>query len=115
MRCPITTHVLDTTLGKPGEGVRVMLEIQAGINQWKELGSGRTNSDGRIADLVHAGHQIERGLYRITFDTASYFRLLGVNSFYPYVQIVFEIRDPGAHYHVPLLLSPFGYSTCRGG
>jgi 5-hydroxyisourate hydrolase len=114
MKSPITTHVLDTALGKPASGVRATLEIQSGLNQWKELGSSMTNEDGRAADLLSPNFKLERGLYRMTFDTASYFRQSGVNGFYPFVQIVFEIRDPATHYHVPLLLSPYGYSTYRG-
>lgn len=114
MRSPITTHVLDTASGKPAAGVRATLEIQAGLNQWKELGSGQTNEDGRVADLLPPTHKLDRALYRMTFDTASYFRQSGVNGFYPFVQIVFEIRDPASHYHIPLLLSPYGYSTYRG-
>lgn len=113
MKSPITTHVLDTALGKPAEGILVRLEKQGGGDSWEELVQGRTNADGRIADLLPPG-RLARGLYRMTFETASYFRTQGVNGFYPQVQVVFEIREPESHYHIPLLLSPFGYSTYRG-
>ncbi len=113
-KSPITTHVLDTALGRPAAGIQVTLEIQAGMNHWKELGSGRTNDDGRAFNLLPGGQKLERGLYRMTFDVASYFRRTNMNGFYPYVQIAFEVREMDGHYHIPLLLSPFGYSTYRG-
>ena len=114
MRSPITTHVLDTALGRPAQGIQATLEIQMALNQWKEIGSGRTNEDGRVGDLLSPSHKLEKGLYRMTFNTATYFRQANVNGFYPYVHVVFEVRDITSHYHIPLLLSPFGYSTYRG-
>jgi 5-hydroxyisourate hydrolase len=113
MKSPITTHVLDTALGKPAGGILVTLEKQRGGEAWEELATGRTDADGRLANLLPPG-RLERGLYRVTFETASYFRAQGLNGFYPCVQVTFEIREPEAHYHIPLLLSPFGYSTYRG-
>ena len=109
---PITTHVLDTSCGRPAAGVPVVLEIQAGAS-WTELARGTTDADGRAADLLPGG-SLDKAIYRLRFDTASYFRSQGVTGFYPYVAIVFEVREPGQHHHVPLLLSPFGYSTYRG-
>jgi 5-hydroxyisourate hydrolase len=109
---PITTHVLDTSCGRPAAGVPVVLEVQAGAS-WTELARGTTSADGRAADLLPGG-SLDKGVYRLRFDTASYFRSQGVAGFYPYVAIVFEVREPGQHHHVPLLLSPFGYSTYRG-
>ena len=110
MRSPITTHVLDTALGKPAAGVALVLERVDGPSV---LARGVTDADGRVADLLAPG-SLEAGTYRITFDTAAYFAATGRQSFYPSVSVVFEIRDPAQHYHVPLLLSPFGYSTYRG-
>ena len=114
MRSQITTHVLDTALGKPAEGIRIALEVQGAGEKWKELAQGTTNGDGRIGDLLPPHIKVERGIYRMVFETASYFRSSGVNGFYPRVEVIFEIRDPAAHYHIPLLLSPYGYSTYRG-
>ncbi len=108
----ITTHVLDTARGRPAAGVPAILELRSGPEAWTERGRGTTDADGRIEDLV-AG-PLAPGVYRLTFDTTVYFRSLKVEGFYPYVAIVFEVRDPAQHHHVPLLLSPFGYSTYRG-
>ena len=111
MRSPITTHVLDTALGKPAAGVQLVLErVDDGHGV---LARGVTDADGRVADLLAPG-SLAAGTYRITFDTAGYFAATDRQSFYPSVSVVFEIRDPAQHYHVPLLLSPFGYSTYRG-
>jgi 5-hydroxyisourate hydrolase len=107
----ITTHVLDVSRGSPAGGVPVTLEIRSN-DGWKMLGGGRTDPDGRAHEL--SGDEIEAGIYRLTFDTASYFAACGVDAFYPIVQVVFEIADVSHHHHVPLLLSPFGYSTYRG-
>lgn len=109
---PITTHVLDTARGKPAPGIEVKLERLSGGN-WQDLSKATTNQDGRVPELMAPGTLTE-GVYRLTFDTSSYFRELGQQSFYPYVAITFEIKEPSQHYHVPLLLSPFGYSTYRG-
>lgn len=109
----ITTHVLDTARGRPAAGVPVRLEALRGTND-VVLAGGVTDDDGRIRDLLPAGRPVEPGLYRITFETGAYFREVGVDSFYPEVSVVFEVHEGGEHYHVPLLLSPFGYSTYRG-
>ncbi len=108
----ITTHVLDTARGGPAAGVPAVLELRSGPEGWNERGRGTTDADGRIKDLVTG--PLVPGVYRLTFDTAVYFRSLKLEGFYPYVAIVFEVRDPAQHHHVPLLLSPFGYSTYRG-
>ena len=113
MKSPITTHILDTTIGKPASGVPVLLEFLQ-EDTWQHLANGDTDSDGRISNLLDTGTQLQAGIYRITFDTASYFQDSGRQSFYPYVTIVFGIQDPSQHYHVPLLLNPYGYSTYRG-
>jgi 5-hydroxyisourate hydrolase len=106
---PLTTHVLDTASGKPAKGVPVLLERKA-AGRWKALGKGKTNADGRITGLLKPG-RLTRGVYRLTFDTAAYFK--GRRAFYPEVCVVFQVRDE-RHHHVPLLLNPFGYSTYRG-
>ena len=103
----ITTHVLDTSRGRPAAGVPVALELQR-ENAWHPIGAGVTDADGRLRTLT--GPDIEEGTYRLTFDVAAY----NAQAFFPTVAIVFEVRDAAQHYHVPLLLSPFGYSTYRG-
>ena len=109
----ITTHVLDTSRGRPAEGVPATLEVEA-AGGWKLLGKGTTNSDGRITDLTSKDTQLTAGVYRLIFDTGRYFAAQQLDAFYPQVTIVFRIEDTSQHYHVPLLLSPFGYSTYRG-
>jgi 5-hydroxyisourate hydrolase len=104
----ITTHVLDTSRGRPAAGIAITLSFHAS-DGWKEIGSGKTDADGRLRDLTKPG-ALQTGTYRITFDTGSYFP----EGFYPEVSVVFAIKDGSAHYHVPLLVSPFGYSTYRG-
>lgn len=114
MKNPITTHVLDISRGKPVHGIRVVLEMQTPSKEWKELAKGKTNADGRINDLLSEKSTLKRGVYRLTFDTTSYFRSIGASGFYPHVSIVFKIKRLAEHYHIPLLLSPYGYSTYRG-
>jgi 5-hydroxyisourate hydrolase len=109
----ITTHVLDTARGKAAAGVGVRLELLDHGN-WKPVGNGTTDADGRLRTLTAEGHLAE-GTYRIRFDVAAYFSASGVGDyFFPSAEIQFLVRDGNAHYHVPLLLSPFGYSTYRG-
>lgn len=113
MSSPITTHVLDTSSGRPAADVRVQLERRESTDgTWSVVGRGTTNADGRVTDLTRA--PLEPGVYQITFDTAGYFARRGVTGFYPFVPVVFQVRAPDEHYHVPLLLNPFGYSTYRG-
>ena len=109
----ITTHVLDTAIGKPAEGIDITLS-QFINNQWKLLNGGTTNSDGRVSDLLPEEKVLKAGRYKVLFVTESYFKRQGIKAFYPYADIVFEIEGDGQHYHIPLLLSPFGYSTYRG-
>jgi 5-hydroxyisourate hydrolase len=107
----ITTHVLDTAAGRAAANVPVRLDLQSTQDgQWQLVGSGRTDDDGRLKTLLPIGAPAPHGVYRLTFDVASY---LGDAAFFPEVQIVFAVRD-SRHHHVPLLLSPFGYSTYRG-
>ena len=110
----ITTHVLDTSRGCPADGVPVILETQLAEGGWTPIGKGVTDADGRLKDLVPQGYVIGEGVYRLTFDTGTYFAAQGVQSFYLSVVVVFTVRDAEQHYHVPLLLSPYGYSTYRG-
>ena len=108
----VTTHILDTTKGKPAEGVTIIL--YGGENdEWTELARGITNTDGRIADLLNKDDRLHFGIYKMRFETKDYFDKNQVKTFYPYVEIIFEI-EADQHYHVPLLLNPFGYSTYRG-
>jgi 5-hydroxyisourate hydrolase len=111
---PITTHVLDTSRGLPAAGVRVALDRQTSLESWTELASGVTNADGRLVDLVAGAANLTAGIYRLRFATAAYFQSVGVQCFFPEVQILFQVDDPGSRLHVPLLLSPYGYTTYRG-
>jgi 5-hydroxyisourate hydrolase len=113
MTSPITTHVLDTTRGRPAEGVAITLERRADDGVWSVLGRGATDADGRLRDLLPEGALVA-GTYRITFDTGGYQARQGVKGFYPEASIVFDVEDASGHYHVPLLLNPFGYATYRG-
>ena len=109
----ISTHVLDITRGKPASGVPVTIEKKDIDGGWSKVNEAHTDSDGRVKGLVPEG-ELATGTYRITFDTGSYFTAQKVEGFYPEATIAFTVRDAEAHYHVPLLLSPFGYSTYRG-
>ena len=109
----ITTHVLDISLGSPAAGVPVTLEVEA-AGGWKLVGKASTNADGRIKDLVSSDVSLATGVYRLIFDTGAYFASRQRETFYPNVTVIFRINDQSQHYHVPLLLSPFGYSTYRG-
>lgn len=109
----ITTHILDTSLGSPAAGVPVRLEKPLGNDQWETIATGTTNSDGRVPNLLPNDDPVKAGAYRLVFEIEAYFASSGRRCFYPFVPIVFEITD-ASHYHVPLLLNPFGYSTYRG-
>jgi 5-hydroxyisourate hydrolase len=110
----ITTHVLDTSAGQPAADVAVQLARRAADGQWHPLTTGRTNADGRVLDWSPSVGDVTAGDYRLSFATAEYFQGRGVASFFPEVQVVFAVVDTARHYHIPLLLSPFGYSTYRG-
>jgi 5-hydroxyisourate hydrolase len=108
----LTTHILDTTKGKPAVGV--IIDLYLGSNdEWKLITRGVTNSDGRIPDLLKDDVVLDKGIYKMRFETKDYYDKEQVQTFYPYVEIVFEINST-EHYHIPLLLNPFGYSTYRG-
>jgi 5-hydroxyisourate hydrolase len=113
---PITTHILDTSTGQPARGVAVTLEIARGpgCDGWLELAHGITNQDGRITQFDPSLDLLEPAAYRVRFDTGAYFLSTGVRGFYPEVHVIVRIDDPAQHFHIPLLLSPFGYSTYRG-
>ena len=110
----ITTHVLDVSLGRPAANVLVILEAQLAGGEWTEAARGATDVDGRLRDWPAASKSLPVGVYRLNFDTRAYFAARQVTTLYPQVSIVFEVRDAQEHYHIPLLLSPFGYSTYRG-
>jgi 5-hydroxyisourate hydrolase len=106
----ITTLVLDSTRGQPAGGVPLSLEVRSDSGDWRAIARGSTDKDGRARVL---GPPVTRGTYRLTFDTAAYFRAWNVEGFYPLVEVVFEVRDLSQGYHIPLFLSPFGFSTYR--
>ena len=108
----VTTHVLDTSAGKPGKDISVRL-MQHSSHQWRAIAQGVTNTDGRVTDLLPAGKDLTAGNYKIVFETGAYYAKQSIKTFYPAVEILFTIAD-NSHYHVPLLISPFGYSTYRG-
>lgn len=108
----ITSHILDTTKGKPAEGVTTIL-YQGDNDEWAEMSRAKTNSDGRVTNLLDEKIKLIQGIYKIRFETKDYFDSDNTQTFYPYVEIIFEITS-GEHYHIPLLLNPFGYTTYRG-
>jgi len=141
----ITSHILDTARGAPAAGVRVALAVRGAAGEWREIATGITDADGRVADLLAGDGAGDGGLsrhprsprlkerggdesgdgagaageYRLTFATADYHRDHGVACFHPRVEVAFTVAgvaadNPDAHYHIPLLLSPFGYTTYRG-
>lgn len=112
-RSPITVHVLDTSRGSPAPGVAVMLE-QADGKEWRELARGKTDADGRIESILPRNKPVTAGIYRVTFESGAYYAERHTRTFYPRITVFFEVVDPKDHYHIPLLLSPFGYSTYRG-
>jgi 5-hydroxyisourate hydrolase len=108
----ITTHVLDIARGVPAEGITVILELRQ-ASSWMPIGRGTTDATGRV-DTLTVG-PVSPGTYRLAFDIGSFHRQQGLSvSFFPEVKITFNVRDPDEHFHLPLLLSPFGYSTYRG-
>jgi 5-hydroxyisourate hydrolase len=109
----ICCHVLDTSLGRPAEGVGVVLERLGASDEWLSLSQAATNADGRALDLA-GSHPLSPGPHRITFATGPYFIEKGQPVFYPEVRVTFVVSAPGENYHIPLLLSPFGFSTYRG-
>ena len=109
----VTTHVLDVSIGKPAAGVPVVLEIEEVGTGWRQMARGVTDKDGRLRALLAEGALVD-GTYRLTFDTYAYFGDRKTATLYPQVSVVFSVLDSKVCYHIPLLLSPFGYSTYRG-
>ena len=110
----ITTHVLDTARGKPASDLPVRLERKEVSGGWMLLGSSRTDHGGRCGQLVPDDKVLSAGLYRLAFDTASYFAAEKIDGLYPVVEVTFQVREGESHLHIPLLLSPNGYTTYRG-
>lgn len=107
----LSTHVLDLATGAPATGLPVRLERRDATGAWALVSEARADADGRVRALLPESEELAAAVYRLTFDVAAYH---GEDAFYPEATIVFRVRDAGAHHHVPLLLSPFGYSTYRG-
>jgi 5-hydroxyisourate hydrolase len=110
----ISTHVLDTAQGKPAKDVPVRLERQESGGEWRLVFSSRTDGDGRCPQLLPENETLRAGNYRLAFDTASYHLAQNTQGLYPVVEITFHVRDGESHFHIPLLLSPHGYTTYRG-
>jgi len=110
----ISTHVLDTTLGKPAVGIPVRLERRQSSGKWSVLETCATDQDGRCSQLLPDEAALATGLYRLVFDTHSYFAEKKVASLYPVIEVTFQVRDGESNFHIPLLLSPNGYTTYRG-
>lgn len=110
----ITTHILDISTGKPAADVMIVLEQKDASLGWQKIGEGLTNADGRHSGIMPANVPLTSGHYRLVFETGAYFASRGIDCFHPQVIVAFTIFDITQHYHVPLLLSPFGYSTYRG-
>lgn len=108
----LTTHVLDTAVGRPGKNITIRLK-QPGKDGWQTIAQGVTNADGRIGDLLPSARILSLGNYKMVFETGSYFLNNSMTGFYPEVDIQFTVIDD-AHYHIPLLINPFGYTTYRG-
>ncbi|HEY2577334.1 MAG TPA: hydroxyisourate hydrolase [Streptosporangiaceae bacterium] len=109
----LSTHVLDATLGRPAADVAVRLDRRGSGGEWAEVATGRTGPDGRLADWL-PDSEPATGVYRLTFGTGDYFAARGVATLYPEVTVTFQVRDADGHFHLPLLLSPYAYSTYRG-
>ena len=110
----ITTHILDTARGRPAAGVPVSLDRRGSGGTWEPVGAGETDADGRLRTLMADATAFTPGVYRLVFDTKRYFDAIQVAAFYPEVVVVFATTSGEAHYHVPLLISPFGFTTYRG-
>ena len=110
----ISTHVLDIAQGRPAEDVPVRFERQEGPGGWRLLASSRTDRDGRCAQLLPEGEALTPGIYRLGFDTATYFGACKLDGMYPLVEVTFHVRGGEDRFHIPLLLSPNGYTTYRG-
>ncbi|ALE90178.1 hydroxyisourate hydrolase [Pseudomonas versuta] len=110
---PLSVHVLNLENGLPSPGVNVTLEKYVGQN-WQPLAQGVTNEQGRIGELFPDKQAMEAGQYRVVFKTGDYFKKAGRDTFFPEIPVIFEVKNVDQHYHIPLLLSPYGFSTYRG-
>ena len=110
----VSTHILDTAFGRPAVGVAVRLELRVKQDNWRVLGSSQTDGDGRCPQLLPEPHLLPEGQYRLVFDTETYYAQHKISGLYPVVEITFEVRSGESHFHIPLLLSPSGYTTYRG-
>lgn len=106
----ISTHILDTSLGHPAQGVSVQLEILSANSQWTKIAADQTNADGRVSFQCSA----TAGTYRLLFEVETYFKKREPNPFFTNIPVIFKVTDTTRKYHVPLLLNPYGYSTYRG-
>ena len=109
----ISTHILDLMRGRPANDVPIRPERQEAAGNWRILNSARTDQDGRCSELL-PDNQLSPGLYRLSFDTASYFVAQRITALYPVVEVTFEVRNGESQFHIPLLLSANGYTTYRG-
>ena len=109
----LSSHILDIHTGKPASGVNIILSKQDTSGQWSIVEERMTDVNGRVKDFLEETPDGHRGIYKLTYMVGPYFELQGQDSFYPFIEVVFQIKD-NAHYHVPITLSPYGYSTCRG-
>lgn len=110
----ISTHVLDIAQGQPAKGIPVRLERRQADGNWRLLASARTDQDGRCAQLLPENESLTLGIYRLGFDTAVYFSAIKLDGLFPLVEITFQVREGDQTFHIPLLLSPNGYTTYRG-
>ncbi|HEY7785625.1 MAG TPA: hydroxyisourate hydrolase [Pyrinomonadaceae bacterium] len=110
----ISTHILDTANGTPASGVHVDLQVQNPDESWTQLAEAWTDEDGRVKPFFLVSTNLDAGVYRLVFDTEGYFSSIEIEAFYPQISIIFRVGDEPQHYHVPLLLSRYGYSTYRG-
>jgi 5-hydroxyisourate hydrolase len=109
----ISTHVLDLASGLPAAAIAVRLHRhEEGL--WRVIAAHRTDDNGRVSDVLSGKEELKRGFYRLRFGTRAYFRAKEIESFHPFVDVIFEVRNPQEHYHVPLLITPHSYSTYRG-
>ena len=110
----ISTHVLDTARGKPAPAVPLRLDFREATGSWRQVSSAQTDADGRCTQLLPEHQKLAEGVYRLTFDTTAYFASQGILGLYPLVEITFHARSGESHFHIPLLISPNGYTTYRG-
>ncbi len=110
----ISTHILDIARGQPAKNVTVRLEKQETSGDWRVLNSARTDEDGRCSQLLPNGLDFSAGIYRLNFDVGNYYALQKIDTLYPAVEVMFQAGDGDSHFHIPLLLSPNGYTTYRG-